>query len=105
MLGVLAANPDIRTSVRLTRDVSPILPHGVAAALHYLFSQVDAQLAEKFFQELVEPTEVEVNAPFILHRQMRELLLVSGHRNQTLIAALTIKVWEAFRAENHVRNS
>jgi hypothetical protein len=102
LLGVLAANPDIRTSVRLTRDVSPILPHGVAAALHYLLSQVEAQLAEKFFQELVEPTEVEGNAPFILHRQMRELLLASGHRNQTSIAALTIKAWEAFRAGKHV---
>jgi len=102
LLGVLAANPDIRTSVSLTRDVSPTLPHGVAAALHYLFSQVDARLADKFFQELVEPTEAEGNAPFILRRQMKELLLAGGHRNQTAVAALTIKAWEAYRAGKSV---
>lgn len=102
LLGVLAANPDIRTSVALTRDVSPTLPHGVAAALHYLFSQVDAELAQRFFQELVEPTENGSNAPAILRKQMKEALAAGGHRNQTSVAALAIKAWEAYRTGKSV---
>lgn len=98
LLGVLDANPDIRSSVRLTRDVSPILPHGVAAALHCIFSQIDAETADKFFQEIVEPTKTDGHAPYILSRQMADSLGDGGSRNQSVVIALTIKAWEAFRA-------
>lgn len=102
LLSVLAANPDIRSSVRLTRDVSPVLPHGVAAALHYIFSQIDAETADRFFQEIVEPTKTDGYAPYILGRQMKDMLQEGGSRNLSVVAALTIKAWEAFRTNKSV---
>jgi hypothetical protein len=98
LIAILDANPEIRTSLRLTKDVTPTLPHGVATALHYLFSRINADLSDRFFQEVVESTQRDGHAPFILRRQLDESFRQGGKRTQSMMIALTIKAWEAFRS-------
>jgi hypothetical protein len=98
LIAVLQANPSIRDSVELTRDVSPTLPHGMAGALHYLFSQRDANKASAFFQEVVEGSSDDKSPPTQLKRQMNELSERGGARSSKLMLGLTIKAWELYAA-------
>jgi hypothetical protein len=97
LLQILEENPEIRTSMMLTRDVSPILPHGLAAALHYLFSCVDGEKASAFFQAMCDPAGGDHPAPQMLRKQMDAMRAQGGARNQEFLIGLTIKAWEAYR--------
>lgn len=110
LLHILDKNPDIRVSAVLTRDVHPILPHGVAIALHYLFSTINIDLSNQFFQRLVDP-EIDhpeaspktlSNAPSLLRQQMVAAIDKGGARNQSQLIGLTIKAWEAFRQDRNI---
>ncbi len=98
LLLILESHPDIRTSIELTRDVHPTIPHGMAAALHYLFSQVDAARASAFFQETIDGSNDEQSPPTQLKKQMEELISKGGARSSKLILGLTIKAWELYRS-------
>jgi hypothetical protein len=98
LLGILQENPEIRTSLRLTRDVRRILPHGVACALHFLFSRVDAHAADRFFQDLLEVSPGTHPAPSLLHRQLKDAAANGGAISQAFVVGLSIKAWESFIA-------
>lgn len=102
LLAVLAEHPDLRASVSLTTGLSSILPHAVAAALHYLFSRVDADAAVRFFSDLRnhEPQQTSVAA---LRRQLVNLAEMGGSKRQPHLIGLTIKAWEAFRLDAEVK--
>jgi hypothetical protein len=99
LLQILQENPDIRTSLRLTRDVRKFVPHGAACALHFLFSQVNAEMASRFFQGVLDPVAESHPASGMLRRQMDDLLKRGGNRSQAFVVGLTIKAWEAFVAD------
>jgi hypothetical protein len=97
LLKILELNPDIRLSLRLTRDVHPLIPHGLATALHYIFSTLDSKLADEFFQDLVEQDGTKGKVTTQLKRQLEESVRARGARNIRMISALVIKSWEAGR--------
>jgi hypothetical protein len=98
LLGLLEANPELRTSLLLVRDCSPALPHGTAAAAHYLFSCVDAARATQFFAEFVEEPSSS-SPPHKLKKSLLELREQGGARSPTYVFGITIKAWEAYRSE------
>lgn len=98
LLRILQENPDIRASLRLTRDVRRFVPHGVACALHYLFSRVDAAAADRFFRGIADPSTQDHPAPGMVRRQLEDMAKRGGNRSQAFVVGLTIKGWEAFAA-------
>ncbi|MEO9611775.1 MAG: hypothetical protein ABJG86_00575 [Nitratireductor sp.] len=98
LLEILEAHPEVRLSLALTKDVAPVLPHGLATALHYLFSCVDGEKATQFFQEICDPADANHPAPQLLRRQMEAMRAQGGARSQQFMIGLTVKAWEAFRA-------
>jgi hypothetical protein len=101
LLAVLEANPEIRTSLLVTRDCSPAIPLGLACAAHYLFSCVDSSKANAFFQQFVSKSE-EPTPPIKLRKTLLELREQGGARSQAYMLAVTIKAWEAFRSDRPV---
>lgn len=102
ILDMLAAHPEIRTSVELTKGIGTSLPHGVSAALHYLFSLVDPDAATLFFDDfrLEQPT---LSAVAALKRQLETLASKGGSKRQPHLIGLAIKAWEAARKGGEVR--
>jgi hypothetical protein len=102
LLALLAEHPETRTSVGLTTGLANILPHGVAAALHYLFSRIDGEMASAFFLEMRAP-EPKWPAVAALKRQLQHLADRGGTKRQSHLIGLTIKAWEAHRRGSDVK--
>lgn len=102
LLSVLAEHPDIRASVSLTTGLSSVLPHAIAAALHYLFSRVDTELAIRFFSDL-RNHEPQNSAVLALRRQLVNLAEKGGQKKQPHLIGLTIKAWEAYRGGTDIK--
>jgi hypothetical protein len=102
----LAKNPEIRQSVAasLHHNLRNLMPQGLGAALHYLFSRKDKVLAESFIEALGSGESLKKTDPVYL---LRERLI----RNKTdqakigypHIAALAIKAWNATRSGQSIR--
>lgn len=97
LLDVLEKNPDVRTSLRLTKQLAPVFPHGMTAAMHYLFSCVDLQAATRFFALLAVEDEQASGPVALLRKQIVNSAASGGRRLQPQLIGLMIKSWEAFR--------
>lgn len=98
LIAVLEQNPEIRLSVSIARASSPRLPHGLGAALHFLFSRVDTAKADAFFADLARDDLNGLAATASLKKQLDEGLEQGGSRSQAQMAGLVIKAWEAYRS-------
>jgi hypothetical protein len=93
---LLAAHPNIRASLTPGNKVKKIMVGALATALHYLFSSVDQDRAEQFFAQLATGTELTDGHPILQLRQ-RLLERPKGYSiKPVMMAALTIKAWNAF---------
>lgn len=101
LLAILGEHPEVRLSVSLTAGLV-VLPHGVAAAMHYLFSRVDPDLADQFMTELRNP-EPKSPAVSALRRQLLNLAERGGAKRQAHLIGLTIKAWESHRTGQDVK--
>ncbi len=98
LVAILEENPDIRYSIKVAKQATPRVPHGLGAALHFMFSQVSASKADAFFTDLGQ-TDVDGRSPTdLLKRQLDNGLSDGGRRNQVQLAGLVIKAWEAYRS-------
>lgn len=102
LLAILQENPEVRTSLRLTRDVRKIMSHGVACALHFLFSLVNSDAANRFFQDLLEFASDGHPAPALLRRQLDDIARHGGRKSQAFVVGLSIKAWEAYAAKKQM---
>ncbi len=102
VLDMLGSHPEIRTSVVLTRSLGSGFPHGVAAALHYIFSLADPDAATLFFDDyrLEKPSISAVEA---LKRNLEGLAEKGGAKRQPYIIGLAIRAWEAARKGTDVK--
>lgn len=105
LLRVLEENPDIREFVRLSHRVRgkvPI-PTGMIAALMFVFTNINAKEAEAFYELLVTGENLDSKHPvFALRRWLTRTKLESKRPTQRLVAAITIKAWNAYRRHEDV---
>jgi hypothetical protein len=95
-LDILEKNPDVRASITLTKGLAPLFPHGMTAAMHYLFCCVDPEKASLFFSKLVEDNIEEASPIGLLRKQFENIAGSGGRRMQPMLIGLMIKAWEAF---------
>lgn len=103
LLQVLEATPGLRESAEVAKRVNKRvrgLPIGVAAVLHYLFSEIDAEDASYFFETLRTGTGLGADDP-IYHLRER-LVPAKPLAGQTFnyqheAAVVVIKAWNAYR--------
>lgn len=98
ILAILEQHPDLRQSVISARAVTPALPLGMGAALHYMFSLVSPEKTTIFFNDLKNSLESggDQHNAALLARQLQSDYQSGGRRNPFMMQALTIKAWNAF---------
>jgi hypothetical protein len=102
LLAILENNPDLRTSIILTKGLAPIFPHGATAAMHFLFSCVDGAKSANFFAELSQSSVSETSVISLLKKQVETLAASGGRRNQPQLLGLMIKAWEAYNSGKQI---
>lgn len=92
------------TLTDVPKIVAPVrrvgMPGKTAGLLYYVFSGIDTEDADHFFEHLASGANMERGNPILT---LRNLLISAksesrGEINQTYIAAVTIKAWNRFRA-------
>jgi len=75
-------------------------PVGPLAALHYIFSEIDVQKADAFYDEWAMGRAKQARAPSKqLQKRLVELAALSNHRvHENVRNALIIVAWNAFFA-------
>lgn len=100
LLAVLEEHPEIRRSVEIADRVrKPAkLPGSVAALCHWLFVQIDQSDCAFFFARLSDGAGLMRDDPiYALRRALENLATAKGRPEETHLAALVIKSWNAFR--------
>jgi hypothetical protein len=105
---LLAAYRETFDATRLEHSIQMALavrrtcyhPVGPLAALHYLFSERDAQKADAFFDEWATGRAKRIRAPSrYLQKRLVEIAAVSNNRvHENVRNALIIKAWNAYLA-------
>jgi hypothetical protein len=103
----LARNLDIRDSVKAGERAakSPVrMTPSIAAGLHHLFAQVDADAADDFFARLASGADLAPdNAVLVLRNVLLSQIGAPRRLEPIDIAAITIKAWNAWRSDRPVK--
>lgn len=95
----------VTLAVRLKPDVTRLYPVGSLAAMHYLFSHIDSEMATWFFERLADGQGLAAKHPIY---KLREYLRKAqgrphaGRVPQRMVWALTIKAWNAVYSGNEM---
>ncbi len=96
----LGANPAMREACQIGSRVKAPLrtPASTAAAMWFIFQEIDSDDADAFFERLITGTELEDNSPILrlrefMFREATAQRRVGRHRLQ----AYYIKAWNAYR--------
>jgi hypothetical protein len=101
-LDALERHPGIRESMKVTNGATQYswLVRTFAAAMHYIFSQVDREDADQFMHQLITGVDLEENSPIGL---LRDRLIREYSRQDRrpltvkVKAAFTVRSWNAWR--------
>lgn len=106
---LLEKHPTLRESVSFIRSLPTVFrlcSTGMAAALHYLFTKKDKDLADLFFQSLNTGADLKAGHP--IYRLRETLLRAAASRTQkmapTATCALLIKSWNFVRNKQTVKS-
>ncbi len=92
------ANPEIETSAGKTRAVRTLMSHGMAAALHFLFSKKDAALADRFFEALAFGVNLGPgDAIYVLRERLIKETTARRKLPPLELATLCVRAWNATR--------
>lgn len=107
LLAVLEEHPRITDSLPWGERLWSRLryPKGIATALHYVFTQVDPEAADEFYERLAEGTGLEAGNPIHALRRSLENDMASRHGRMAARyrTAITIKAWNAWRQHQELR--
>lgn len=104
LLRLLNQNPGLTASVRTTARTWKFLSASIAAPLHYVFSQKDLALADKFFFDLDRGDGLsQDDAVFQLRERLIENKASKLKMNDRQKMALTILAWNYRRAHQSCR--
>lgn len=96
----LAKEPHIETLAKLSKRTNRIgLPGKISGLLYYVFSGIDAEDCQDFFDRLVNGNDLGAGHPILALRNRLMSLKEDGHslRNYRETTAITIKAWNAYR--------
>ncbi len=96
----LDEHPEIRDSVRKCAGVRKVMSPPQASALHYLFSQKDAEAADVFFKDLLVGEGLRADDPvYVLREFLRDVRMPGSNRKlpASYIMAYAILAWNAQR--------
>lgn len=110
-LRFLEDNPDVREALAVGRRTSsafPAIPTSVAGGLYFLFSRVDKEDADFFFEKLAQGAHEE-GSPILALREALISKKVStknsrGGVSRLWYSGITIKAWNAFREGREVKS-
>lgn len=94
------ANPQIVESAQWGRRVAETLrtPSGVAGAAHHVFSELDPDAAEYFFEHLLSGANLQAGSPIMRLREFMFSQITANRRvPSTKLMAYWIKCWNYFR--------
>lgn len=75
------------------------LPGALTGLLMVVFSEIDQDDADDFFEKLTTGAGLDAGSPLLtLRKQLMKLHEDKGTTNQTYLAAITIKAWNKYRA-------
>ena len=95
---LLLKYPKIRESVRRSDFNTRLVPPSLVSALHFLFSQKDAHLADLFMQKMLKGNELEEGDPvYVLRERLVRNSLEKAKLSPVYISALIIKAWNFMR--------
>lgn len=96
LVGLLDVFPEIRVSVDCTVGLKNVLPHSMAAGLHYLMMLANPDLAIEFFDDLSSPVYREPQTP---SERLRALLDEkkdgAGRTDPLYLLTCAVKAWNA----------
>lgn len=95
-------HPGIEASVNTASRAKNVAPAAMLIFLHYVFSQKNAPLADRFIEKLADGTDLPKSSPIY---QLRERFLGRNRDNirHPEDMALTIKAWNYLRANKPCR--
>lgn len=105
-LGFLAAHPELResTSVSVSLRKAVALPASVVGLTHWLFSAIDKEDADWFFERLGTGANLEQYHPvWTLRKRAAEIDKEQGRVPEDMLLAFVIKAWNAFREGQPIR--
>lgn len=102
LLTVLKNNPLLPDSIPFARQCKAVISMGLGVALHFLFKQQDGPAADLFFSSLGSGDNLSRDDPVLT---LRNKLMTQGKHKmpQPMVAALTIKAWNATRRGHRVQ--
>ncbi len=104
LLDMIESHPEIRDSILPGLRATPLVPHGPAIALHYLFSLSDPAKCDAFYRQLAGEVPVRPGMPvFHLRKVLSELRDIGGIRRQTYILTVAVKAWNAFYHDREIK--
>lgn len=107
LLKVLDETPSIRESLAQGRRIHQALGFscGLMTALYMAFSEKDQEDADFFVEQLVTQANLDVSDPaYALVRWARNARQDTRRPSQVVVAAVTVKAWNAFREHRVIRS-
>lgn len=99
MPDLLAKYQGIQKSIEYVGNKTKILPLRFAAGFHYIFSQIDAQSADKFVSDLIEGASLGYLDPVLTLRERLTANLVAKDKlSRNAMCGIIIKAWN-YRCE------
>lgn len=99
-LAFLAEHPEVRASAKVASQArkGSRLPASVLGLTHWLFSQIDAEDAEWFFERLASGVGLEEYHPvWTLRKRAAEIDDSAGRVPEDMLLAFVVKAWNAYR--------
>lgn len=105
-LAYLHQHPDVRASASVAASLRKPskLPASVLGLTHWLFSRIDAEDADFFFERLGSGVGLEQYHPvWTLRKRAAEIADSSGRVPEDMLLAFVIKAWNAYREGDEMR--
>lgn len=104
VLAFVESNPSIARSVRICKEIGLLMRPSTAAGLHFIFSEIDAELADDLVVKVGLGADLSANSPhYVLRRALEKgrSKLVSRIPH-VAEAVFLIKTWNALREDRQV---
>lgn len=96
----------IRQSVHFANNLKhkQLLPGKTVAGLHYIFSKIDSELADRFWSSVIHGTNLTADSPmFVVRERIMRNKIDKSKLDADTVAALIVNAWNHERAGTTVR--